>query len=66
MKFEHKEIIDGKTVITTSTRFLFWYIITRYEAQEEIPKGYWDWLKLPNRNLVFPPTSSKLDAWNKL
>jgi len=66
MKFEHKETIKGKTVITTSKRFLFWNIITQYEAQREYPKNYWDWLKLPNRELVPSATSFQLDAWNRL
>lgn len=66
MRFEHKEEINGKVVITTSKRFLFWHIITQYEAQREFPSGYWDWLQLPNRNLVNDSTSFQLDAWNKL
>ena len=65
MKFERKEIIDGKTVITTSKKFLFWYAITQYEAQKESPKGYWEWLKLPNKDLVPDFISFQLDAWNK-
>ena len=66
MKFEHKEIINGKTVITTSKRFLFWHIVTQYEAQREFPTGYWNWLKLPNRELTPACISYQLDAWNKL
>ena len=65
MKFEHKEVIDGKTVVTTSTRFLFWHIITQYEAQERICHGYWTWLKLPNRDIVSDFQSFQLDAWNR-
>ncbi|MDK2848777.1 MAG: hypothetical protein PWP34_2130 [Desulfuromonadales bacterium] len=66
MKFEHKEIVNGKTIITTSKRFLFWHIITKYEAQKEFPKGYWEWLRLPNRNLVPDAVSFQLDAWNRM
>lgn len=65
MRFEFKSNIGGKVVITTSTRFLFWHIIREYEAQREFPRGYWDWLKLPNRDLVPSITSFQLDAWNK-
>jgi len=66
MKFENKETIDGKTVLTTSKRFLFWHIITQYEAQTESPPGYWEWLKLPDRLIVPSSISWQLDAWNKL
>lgn len=67
MKFEKKEVIDGKTVITTSKmRFLFWETITKYEAQREKPKGYWDWLQLPGRTQIPMSVSFQLDAWNRL
>lgn len=66
MKFEHKEIINGKTVITTSKRLLFWHVITQYEAQREYPNGYWTWLKIPNRTLVSSIISFQLDEWNKI
>ena len=66
MKFEYKEVINGKIVITTSKRFLFWHIITQYEAQREFPTGYWAWLKLPKRDIVTSWTSFQLDTWNKL
>ena len=66
MKFERKDVVNGKTIITTSNRFLFWHIITEYEAQREFPKGYWEWLRLPNRDLVPDIISFQLDAWNRL
>ena len=66
MKMESKEIINGKTVITTSKRFLFWRIITRYEAQKEYPSGYWEWLKLPNHLMVDDMMGFQLNKWNKL
>jgi hypothetical protein len=66
MKFESKEIINGKMVITTSKRFLFWHVITHYEAQRERPTGYWDWLRLPSRALVDNQKSFQLDAWNRI
>ena len=66
MKFEKKETLKGKIVLTTSTRFLFWHIKKQFEAQGEHPKGYWQWLELPNRILVPMGLSFQLDAWNKL
>ena len=66
MKFEKKETLKGKIVLTTSTRFLFWHIKKQFEAQREHSRGYWQWLELPNRILVPMRLSFQLDAWNKL
>ena len=66
MKFKNKEIINGKTTMTTSKQFLFWNITTQYEAQKESPKGYWEWLKLPERHIVPDYISFQLDAWNRI
>ena len=64
MKFEHKEVIDGKAVITTSARFLFWHKITQYEAHKSITASFSQWVKLPNRDMVPDMVSFQLDIWN--
>lgn len=66
MKMILKEVIDGKTVITTEYKILFWKIQRRFEAQRERPKGYWDWLELPDRRIITDALSFQLDAWNKI
>ena len=66
MKMISKEVIDGKTVLTTETKGFFRKKIQQFEAQREYPKGYWDWLELPNREMINDVLSFQLDAWNKL
>lgn len=66
MKMISKEVINDKTVITVETRGLLGRKQRSFEAQREIPKGYWDWLELPNRKLVPDGLSFQLDAWNRL
>jgi len=66
MKFEHKEVINGKSVITTSKRFLFWHKITQYEAHRKITGRYFQWVKLPNREIVPDVLSFQLDTWNEI
>lgn len=61
-----KEVINGKTVITVEQEWFVFKIVNQFEAQEEMPKGYWEWLKLPNRSLVEDSLSFQLDAWNRL
>lgn len=65
MKFESKQIIDGRSVITTSKRFLFWKIKTDYEAQKKMQIRYHEWLKLPGFKNVDLITSFQLNSWNK-
>ena len=65
MKMERKETINGKTVITTSDKVLFWHKIKEYEAQRKIAEGFWEWLELPNKTLIPDSISFQLDAWNR-
>ena len=65
MRMISKEIQNGKDVITTESKFLFWKRIRRFEAQRRIA-GYWDWIELPNHTLVDDGISFQLNAWNKL
>ena len=62
-RLDGKDIRDGKLVLTVTSKFLWWERVSRYEATEESPKGYWNWLKLPNRTLVSDSVSFQLDAW---
>ena len=67
MQMDRKEIIDGKTVITTSTPFFhFWFRIREFEAQREFPANHWDWLELPNRTLIPDMLSFQLNAWMRI
>ena len=36
-----------------------------FEATKEFPKGYWNWLELPNHELVPDTLSFQLSAWCK-
>ncbi len=67
MKMDRKEVIDGKTVITTSQRFLFWYRIRMFESQGPVITGgtrCMRWLELPNKTIVPIMLTIQLDAWN--
>lgn len=66
MKLIGKQTINGKTVLATSRCYMFRNIITAYEAQREFVEGHWDWLKLPDREIVPDYISFQLDAWNRL
>jgi len=66
MKMISKEIQNGKDVITTESKFLFWKRIHVFEAQTEFLLGCWDWIELPNRKLIGYTLSFQLNAWNKL
>ena len=67
MRMIKKEIINGKSVITTEkSKFRFWKKEQKFVAQKEFPKGYWTWLELPNLTLVPDSLSFQLDEWNKI
>lgn len=36
---------------------------TKYLASKERPKGYWEWLRMPDLELVGSHFSFQLDAW---
>ena len=67
MKMTKREVVNGKIIITTERKFLWFKIIEQFEALEkEFPPGYWQWLKLPDRTLVNDSLSFQLDVWNKI
>lgn len=66
MNFERKELINGRTVITTSYKPFFRKKFKQFEAQREHPKGYWVWLELPEYKLVVDHLSFQLDEWNRV
>jgi len=66
MKMISKEIINNKTVITTESKGFFRKKIRQFEATREYPKGYWNWLELPNRKIIYGILTFQLDAWNRL
>lgn len=70
MKMISKRNISGKIVIETESEkkrlFRRPKKITRiFEAQREFPKGYWEWLELPDKLIVPDVLSLQLDAWNR-
>lgn len=66
MEMVSKESLNGKTIITTKTTFMFFSKTRKFEAQKESPKGYWKWLELPKYSLVPSHLSFQLDEWNKI
>ena len=63
MKFERKEIIGGNTVITTSKRFLFWRIITKYQFTFYAGGN---WVTYPHGILVDVTVQAQLSVWDKM
>jgi len=58
------ETVDGKTILTTETkRLLLKPKIRSFVATKEYPKGYWNWLELPDKTLVGDHLIFQLDAW---
>ena len=64
MKLIGKENLDGKPVLVTETkRFLLKPKIRKFVAQSIMVKGFWEWLELPNKNIVGDYLAFQLDAW---
>ncbi len=64
MKLINKEELDSKPVLVTETkRFLLKPKIRKFIAQSQLVKGYWEWLELPNKYIVYDNLSFQLDAW---
>jgi len=66
MKMVSKEFVASNSVITTEEKGFFRVKVRKFEAQIEYPKGYWDWLELPDYTLVPDVLSFQLNAWNKI
>ena len=61
-KYKNK---DGKTIIEAKNKFLFFRIKRKFIAESRACKSYWNWLELPEYNLVSDSISFQLDAWNR-
>jgi hypothetical protein len=66
MKFVKYDTQDGKPVIETESRFLWWRWRVRYLADRQSTANYWHWLRLPGLVLVPDVVSFQLDAWQRL
>ena len=68
MRLKYKTEDDGKTVLVCENSYLFGLIKREvmFTAMKEYPKGYWQWLKMPDYTLVHDSLSFQLDAWNKV
>ena len=67
MRMIKKEKINGKTVIITEQKILFFFKrIRKFEAFERFVDSYWKWVELPNRTIVPDYLSFQLNTWNQL
>lgn len=65
-----KDVTKPLVTIETETDITFLgvviYTVKRtFIANEEYPKGYWNWVELPNKNMVRDRLSFQLDEWLK-
>ncbi len=65
-----KENGKGMMTIETETQRSFLGIKLKptkrtFIANKEYPKGYWNWVELPNKTLVGDRLSFQLDEWLK-
>jgi hypothetical protein len=56
---------DGKTIIETESKFLFFTKIRKFIAVERHAGDYSTWLELPNYSPVSLVLSFQLDTWEK-
>jgi hypothetical protein len=63
MRAKNIEIADGKITITVETKIFFWKKETRYLSAEKMYSGYWNWLQLPDKNIVPDLMTHQLNAW---
>lgn len=66
MKMLKREIADERTIITAEQTVLFFFKFKRkFITTRQSCPGYWDWLELPDKELVPDYISFQLDAWNR-
>ena len=45
------EVVDGNTIITTESKFLWWRWTRKFKGHPWVG-GYYQWLELPNMTIV--------------
>lgn len=57
------------TIITETDRSFLGFKLSpikrTFIANKEYPKGYWNWVEMPNKTLIRPLLSFQLDEWLK-